>query len=147
MGASEVACLVRAQPGLSASERFQQALVENRLEHLDLSRVRVHAADITQPRLGLSDALYEEIDAHYGALIHNAAQVNHVLDYDALAATNVEPVFHCLRLCEGRRKKIFNFVSTYRPPALSTPTVTCWKNRRPIPRPSTFAMATTCRNG
>lgn len=111
-GASEVACLVRAQPGLSASERFQQALVENRLEHLDLSRVRVHAADITQPRLGLSDALYEEIDAHYGALIHNAAQVNHVLDYDALAATNVEPVFHCLRLCEGRRKKIFNFVST-----------------------------------
>ncbi len=111
-GASEVACLVREQPGLSASERFQQALVENRLEHLDLSRVRVHAADITQPQLGLSDEVYAHIDQHYGALIHNAALVNHVLDYEALAASNVEPVFHCLQLCEGRRKKIFNFVST-----------------------------------
>lgn len=111
-GATEVACLVRAQPGASASERFQQALEENRLQHLDLSRVRVHAADITQPKLGLSDAVYADIDQRYGALIHNAAVVNHVLDYEALAASNVEPVFHCLRLCEGRSKKIFNFVST-----------------------------------
>ncbi|WP_455920806.1 non-ribosomal peptide synthetase [Pseudomonas putida] len=111
-GASEVACLVREQPGLSASERFRQALAENRLEHLDLSRVRIHAADITQPHLGLSDEVYAHIDQHYGALIHNAAVVNHVLDYEALAASNVEPVFHCLRLCEGRSKKIFNFVST-----------------------------------
>ncbi len=111
-GASEVACLVREQPGHSASQRFQQALVENRLEHLDLSRVRIHAADITQPQLGLSDEAYAHIDQHYGALVHNAALVNHVLDYEALAASNVEPVFHCLRLCEGRSKKIFNFVST-----------------------------------
>ncbi|MGC1332686.1 non-ribosomal peptide synthetase [Pseudomonas sp.] len=111
-GVSEVACLVRAQPGHAADERFHQALVENRLEHLDLSRVRVHAADITQPQLGLSDELYAYIDEHYGALIHNAAVVNHVLDYEALAASNVEPVFHCLQLCEGRRKKIFNFIST-----------------------------------
>jgi len=111
-GASEVACLVRAQPGQSARVRFEQAMVENRLEHLDLSRVRVHAADITQPQLGLSDDTYAHIDEHYGALIHNAALVNHVLDYEALAGTNVEPLFHCLRLCEGRAKKIFNFVST-----------------------------------
>ncbi len=46
------------------------------------------------------------------ALIHNGAHVNHVLDYQALAADNVEPLFACLRLCEGQRKKIFNFVST-----------------------------------
>ncbi len=111
-GASEVACLVREQPGHSASERFHQALVENRLGHLDLSRVRVYAADITQPQLGLTDEVYDYLDRHYGALMHNAAQVNHVLDYEALAASNVEPVFHCLRLCEGRSKKIFNFVST-----------------------------------
>jgi amino acid adenylation domain-containing protein/thioester reductase-like protein len=111
-GASEVACLVREGGGLSAIERFAHALRENRLEHLDLSRVRVYAADITRPELGLAKAVYERLDREFGALVHNAANVNHVLDYESLARDNVEPIFECLRLCEGRSKKIFNFVST-----------------------------------
>jgi len=111
-GASEVVCLVRESGGYSAAERFAQSLRENRLEHLDLSRVTVYAADITQPQLGLPNAVYERIDREFGALVHNAANVNHVLDYESLARDNVEPIFECLRLCEGRSKKIFNFVST-----------------------------------
>ncbi|MCW8276051.1 non-ribosomal peptide synthetase [Pseudomonas sp. PCH199] len=111
-GANEVACLVRDGNGLSAAERFAEALRENRLEHLDLSRVRVYAADITRPQLGLAAEVYERLDQEYGALVHNAANVNHVLDYESLARDNVEPIFECLRLCEGRSKKIFNFVST-----------------------------------
>ncbi|WP_433768168.1 amino acid adenylation domain-containing protein [Pseudomonas putida] len=111
-GASEVACLVRDGNGQSAAERFALALRENRLEHLDLSRVRVYAADITQPSLGLPQEVYERLDREFGALVHNAANVNHVLDYESLARDNVEPIFECLRLCEGRSKKIFNFVST-----------------------------------
>ncbi|KAA0976615.1 non-ribosomal peptide synthetase [Pseudomonas sp. ANT_H12B] len=111
-GASEVACLVRDGGGQSAAERFAHALRENRLEHLDLSRVRVYAADITRPELGLAPEVYERLDREFGALVHNAANVNHVLDYESLARDNVEPIFECLRLCEGRSKKIFNFVST-----------------------------------
>ncbi|WP_409316493.1 amino acid adenylation domain-containing protein [Pseudomonas sp. KCJK9016] len=111
-GASEVACLVRDGAGQSAVQRFAQALRENRLEHLDLSRVRVYSADITRPQLGLSDDDYQRLDREFGALVHNAANVNHVLDYESLAADNVEPVFELLRLCEGRSKKVFNFVST-----------------------------------
>ncbi|MBT2341008.1 MULTISPECIES: non-ribosomal peptide synthetase [Pseudomonas] len=111
-GATEVACLVRAGAGQSAAERFSQALQDNRLTHLDLSRVSVYAADITQPQLGLADEVYARIDRTFGALVHNAAHVNHVLDYESLARDNVEPIFECLRLCEGRSKKIFNFVST-----------------------------------
>jgi amino acid adenylation domain-containing protein/thioester reductase-like protein len=111
-GASEVACLVRDGNGQTAAERFAQALRENRLEHLDLSRVRVYAADITQPGLGLADEVYLRLDREFGALVHNAANVNHVLDYQSLARDNVEPIFECLRLCEGHSKKIFNFVST-----------------------------------
>ncbi|HKS13113.1 MAG TPA: amino acid adenylation domain-containing protein [Pseudomonas sp.] len=110
-GASEVACLVRRTPSQTAQERFAQALVDNRLD-VDLSRVRVYEADLRQPRLGLSAEDYDYLDDEYGALLHNAAQVNHVLDYQALAADNIEPLFECLRLCEGQRKKIFNFVST-----------------------------------
>ncbi|MGV8887031.1 MAG: amino acid adenylation domain-containing protein [Pseudomonas sp.] len=111
-GASEVACLVRDGGGQSAAERFDHALRENRLDHLDLSRVRVYAADITRPSLGLEADVYERLDRQFGALVHNAANVNHVLDYESLARDNVEPIFECLRLCEGRSKKIFNFVST-----------------------------------
>jgi amino acid adenylation domain-containing protein/thioester reductase-like protein len=111
-GATEVACLVRDGGGQSAAQRFAQALRENRLEHLDLSRVRVYAADITRPQLGLSEDVYQQLDCEFGALVHNAANVNHVLDYESLAQDNVEPIFECLLLCEGRSKKIFNFVST-----------------------------------
>ena len=111
-GASEVACLVRRNATHSAAERFTQAVTENQLQGLDLNRVRVFEADLRQPKLGLNEADYDYLDRHYGALIHNGAHVNHVLDYQALAADNVEPLFACLRLCEGQRKKIFNFVST-----------------------------------
>ncbi|TDV59140.1 non-ribosomal peptide synthetase [Pseudomonas sp. LP_7_YM] len=111
-GATEVACLVRESHGMTAQDRFGQALRENRLEHLDLSRVRVYAADITRPQLGLSDDVYERLDGEFGALVHNAANVNHVQDYESLAKDNVAPIFECLRLCEGRSKKVFNFIST-----------------------------------
>ncbi len=111
-GASEVACLVRDGGGQTAAQRFAQSLRENRLEHLDLSRVRVYAADITRPQLGLNDDDYQRLDREFGALVHNAANVNHVLDYESLAADNVEPIFALLRLCEGQSKKVFNFVST-----------------------------------
>jgi len=111
-GASEVACLVRDGSGQSAQARFAQALRENRLEHLDMNKVTVYAADITQPQLGLSAEVYERIDREFGVLVHNAANVNHVQDYETLTKDNVEPIFECLRLCEGRSKKIFNFVST-----------------------------------
>ncbi|CAI8727744.1 Peptide transporter [Pseudomonas sp. IT-P2] len=111
-GASEVACLVRDGGGQTAAQRFAQALRENRLEHLDQSRVRVYSADISRPQLGLADDDFERLDREFGALVHNAANVNHVLDYESLAADNVEPIFELLRLCEGRSKKVFNFVST-----------------------------------
>ncbi len=111
-GATEVACLVREGNGLTAQDRFVESLRENRLEHLDLTRVRVYAADVTQPQLGLADDVYERLDREFGALVHNAANVNHVQDYETLARDNVAPIFECLKLCEGRSKKVFNFVST-----------------------------------
>lgn len=110
-GATEVACLVRSAGEQSAEQRFAQALAENRLE-LDMSRIKVLAADLRLPLLGLSQQHYDYLDNEYGALLHNAAQVNHVLDYQALVDDNIEPLFECLRLCEGRRKKVLSFIST-----------------------------------
>lgn len=111
-GAREVACLVRRGGGLSAQERFARAVAENRIAGLDWPRVRVLEADLREPQLGLCEADYNDLDRRYGAVVHNAAQVNHVLDYPALAVDNVEPLFACLRLCEGQTKKILSFIST-----------------------------------
>ncbi|MGY2176009.1 amino acid adenylation domain-containing protein [Pseudomonas azotoformans] len=111
-GATEVACLVRDEPGQSAMARFTQALREYRLEHLDLSRVNVLAADVSLPRLGLANDTYETLAKNFGVLVHNAAQVNHVRDYASLTKDNVDPILECLRLCETHCKKVFNFIST-----------------------------------
>ncbi|KJZ50414.1 amino acid adenylation domain-containing protein [Pseudomonas marginalis] len=111
-GATHVACLVRELPGQAANTRFAQALREHRLEHLDLSRVQVYAADISQPRLGLACDTYEHLARDYGVLVHNAARVNHVMDYASLVKDNVAPLLECLRLCETHCKKVLNFIST-----------------------------------
>ncbi|WP_034101818.1 amino acid adenylation domain-containing protein [Pseudomonas lurida] len=111
-GATQVACLVRELPGQPATARFTQALSEHRLEHLDMSRVHVYAADISQPNLGLPGDTYEDLARNYGVLVHNAARVNHVMDYASLAKDNVDPVLECLRLCETHCKKVLNFIST-----------------------------------
>ncbi|MBW8130788.1 MULTISPECIES: amino acid adenylation domain-containing protein [Pseudomonas] len=110
--ATQVACLVREEPGHSAMMRFTQALREYRLDHLDLSRVQVFAADISLPRLGLANDAYDTLTRDFGVLVHNAARVNHVMDYASLARDNVDPIFECLRLCETHCKKVFNFIST-----------------------------------
>jgi len=111
-GAQRVTCLVREQPGQSAMARFTKALREFRLEHLDLSRVQVYAADISQPRLGLTGKVYDHIARSHGVLVHSAARVNHVLDYASLARENVESALECVRLCETHCKKVLNFIST-----------------------------------
>ncbi len=111
-GATRVACLVREASGLSAKARFSQALRDYRLEHLDLQRVEVFSADIGLPHLGLSDETHDYLAKDFGVLVHNAARVNHVMDYPSLARDNVEPIFECLRLCETHSKKVFNFIST-----------------------------------
>jgi amino acid adenylation domain-containing protein len=146
-GASEVACLVRNGNGQSADERFAQALRENRLEHLDMSRVRVYAADITRLELGLAPEVYRRLDQEFGALVHNAANVNHVLDYESLARDNVEPIFECLRLCEGRSKKSSTSSRRYRPPARYPPMAECLSCRPHLHHRSTSRTATTCPNG
>lgn len=111
-GAEKVACLVRESLGRTAAARFSDALREYQLDHLDLSRVQVYAADISMPRLGLTYAQYNGLAQDYGVLVHNAAHVNHVMDYASLARDNVAPIAECLRLCETHCKKVFNFVST-----------------------------------
>lgn len=146
-GAQQVTCLVRERPGHSAMARFTQALREYRLEHLDLRRVQVYAADISLPRLGLTCDVYEHLARSHGVLVHNAARVNHVLDYASLAKDNVEPVLECLRLCETHCKKFSISSRRCRRAAVSMRKATFLKHRPWPPCRFTSGMVTTSPSG
>lgn len=103
--ATEVACLVRENPGQSATARFTEALREYRLEHLDLSRVHVCTRPTcANPAWGCKHRFMSTSPASMGCW-YSAAHVNHVMDYASLAQDNVEPVLECLRLCETHLRK------------------------------------------
>jgi len=75
-------------------------------------RIEVMAADLSQPRIGLSPLKFDALADSIDAIVHPAASVNWVQPYASLRASNVLAVKELLRLaCRGRAKP-FNFVST-----------------------------------
>lgn len=74
-------------------------------------RVRVIAADLAAPRLGLDDASWAEL-AEVDAIIHAAAQVNWITLYGQLRAANVLGTLALLELAASGTASAFHFVST-----------------------------------
>ncbi len=110
----DILCLVRgeragAPPPLGSEERTQ--LAESRLRMLlddeaplpasDPRRARVQAlaGDITQPKLGLDDALFSAVAARTVEVYHGAATVRFDLPLDEARRTNVEGTREILGLC------------------------------------------------
>lgn len=109
--------LVRAADAQHARRRVQQALqgaallspsLEAQLER----RVRVVCGDISQPGLGLAPAQWDSLARLTGAVIHNAAAVNYVANYEALRPHNVEGTRSLLRFAHCGRRKRFHLISS-----------------------------------
>jgi thioester reductase-like protein len=76
------------------------------------ARVNVVCGDVASPRLGLSDRVWAELAETVDTIVHNAAWVDYILDYNALRPSNVEATRELIRLaCISRRKQL-NFVSS-----------------------------------
>ena len=108
-----VHCIVRGETAEGGFERLRATM--KHAETWDdgfAPRIRVHAGDITQPRLGLSrpdfDRLSEEVDAVY----HLAATLNLTAGYPAIRRDNVFSLRNVLELCLGVRYKHLFLVST-----------------------------------
>ena len=76
------------------------------------ARVRVVCGDIASPRLGLSDAEWSQLAQTTDTIVHNAALVDYVLDYQALRAANVEATRELIALACTSRRKHLSFVSS-----------------------------------
>ncbi len=109
--------LVRATDPSAARERLKAELQTAGLydlrtaEILD-ARVRVLSGDLASPRLGLSERVWLQLAETTDTIVHNAAWVDYLLDYDTLRPANVEGTRELLRLARTSSRKQFHFVSS-----------------------------------
>ncbi|HVB39257.1 MAG TPA: amino acid adenylation domain-containing protein, partial [Vicinamibacterales bacterium] len=110
---AEIVCLVRANDEDAGVRRLQQALDAFQLWKPEYaSRLGARCGDLSEPRLGLTDAAFDELAAAVDAIYHNGALVNFAQPYRALKAANVRGTLEVLRLACRARTKPVHYVST-----------------------------------
>jgi thioester reductase-like protein len=82
------------------------------LEEQLKNRVHIVCGDISQHNLGLQTQQWQSLTENIQAVIHNAALVNYVLNYDALRPHNVEGTRDLLRFSTTGTKKEFHLISS-----------------------------------
>jgi thioester reductase-like protein len=112
-------CLVRPKRGETGLER-----IEKELRRFDLwsedeawqtawrDRLEAVEGDVSLPRLGLPDEIYEALAREVEVIIHGAAHVNFIYPYEALRDTNVLGLHELIRFAFHARIKAFHHLST-----------------------------------
>lgn len=114
----QLICLVRGDDNDDALARLEAAYGDTDQALLDEFRalarrhLRVVAADIAQPRLGVDDATWEQLAREVDKIVHPAALVNHVLPYNQLFGPNVFGTAEIIRLALTTRIKPVTYLST-----------------------------------
>ncbi|MTE21456.1 SDR family NAD(P)-dependent oxidoreductase [Streptomyces sp. TRM43335] len=108
-----VHCLVRAVDEDTARERLRQNLERYGVwDEVAPERLAVVVGDLAQPRLGLSEDIFDELAATVDVVYHNGAQVHWLHPYETLRAANVRGTEEVLRLAAHRRSVPVHHVST-----------------------------------
>jgi len=116
---AELFCLVRPKRGENSKLR-----IEKQMRHYDVwpqeadwqqawdSRLHVVEGDVTLPRMGLQDAVYETLARQVDAIFNGAAHVNFIYPYEALRATNVLGLHEIIQFAFHTRIKPVHHLST-----------------------------------
>ena len=105
-------CLVRCSSTANGLERVTETFRRFGLDTQPLEGIHIALGDITLPRLGLSEDDYKQLSEEVTDVMHCAATVNMLADYEALKETNVTGTRHVLDFCmTGGRKKL-HYAST-----------------------------------
>lgn len=108
-----VHCLVRGADTGAARKRLEDNLrTYELLDGLDLDRVHVYTGDVTRPRLGLSEEVYDELAGRVGAVYHSAAKVNFLTLYKWLRKSTVEATHGILRFACAARATLHHVSTT-----------------------------------
>jgi len=116
---AEIFCLVRPKRGENSKLR-----IEKQMRHYDMwpqdaawqqawdTRLHVVEGDVTLPRMGLQDAVYETLARQLDTIFHGAAHVNFIYPYEALRATNVLGLHEIIQFAFHTRIKPVHHLST-----------------------------------
>lgn len=110
----EIYCLVRAASPAEGMKRMKANLQRYRLWDDRMKRyLRAVPGDLSAPKLGLYDEVWENLAEHIEMIYHAGAILNFVYPYEYLKQTNVNGTTETLRLACAGRPKYYNYVSSY----------------------------------
>ncbi|WP_454197775.1 thioester reductase domain-containing protein [Nocardia sp. Marseille-Q1738] len=108
-----VHCLIRGADAAAATRRLAANLAFYRVaDEVDLNRVRIVVGDLAAPRLGLSEADFDELARRVDVVYHAGATVHWLQPYQQLRAANVGGTEEILRLAARHRTVPVHHVST-----------------------------------
>ncbi len=107
-----VHCLLRGSDPQAAEQRLHTALLRRGLAAPQSDRVEVVIGDLSRPRFGLGQSLFDRLSENLDAIVHCGASVNFIYPYEALRPTNVDGTREILRLAVRSRLKTVHYVST-----------------------------------
>ncbi|MEB3210769.1 MAG: amino acid adenylation domain-containing protein [Leptolyngbyaceae bacterium] len=110
---ADIYCLVRATNTEAGGQKIQDNLLAYQLWD-DAFKLRINPVigDLSQPHLGMSDAVFAELAARLDVIYHSGAQVNAIAPYEAFKAANVLGTQEVLRLANQVKIKPMHFVSS-----------------------------------
>ncbi len=110
----EICCLVRAESERKAMKRIKDNLRHYRCWNDSMeSFLRPVCGDISEPHLGLTDEIWDELAQKTEVIYHNAAVLNFIFPYEFLKTVNVDGTAETLRLAGEGRAKYYHYVSSY----------------------------------
>ncbi|MBN8579020.1 MAG: amino acid adenylation domain-containing protein [Anaerolineae bacterium] len=113
MTSADVHCLLRAEDAAMGVQRLKNNLNKYLLwDDAFTERIKPILGDLGEPRLGLTDEVFEQLTHVIDVIYHNGALVNFVYPYHAHKASNVLGTQEVLRLASRIKLKPVHFVST-----------------------------------
>jgi thioester reductase-like protein len=114
---AKIRVLVRASDDVQGKQRLRAAMESMGpspagLMEMFEDRVLPLCGDLGQPKLGLTQDVWDFLAAEMDTVFHNGATVNYLFNYDRMRDANVLGTNEVLRLAFEGRPKEFNYVST-----------------------------------
>jgi len=110
----KIYCLVREKNELAATKKILKAAAHYgvNIQPSFMNIIIPVLGDIEKPLLGISESNYKKLEKEVDIIFHNAAFVNHILDYQKLRKSNVLGTKEIIKLAFSHKQKKVNYVST-----------------------------------
>jgi len=114
---AKIHVLVRASDEIQGKQRLRTAMdsmgpSSSALMEMFEARVIPVCGDLGQPKLGLTQEVWNFLASEIDTVFHNGATVNYLFNYDLMRDANVMGTNEIVRLAFEGRAKEFNYVST-----------------------------------